>query len=242
MELDETPWLQTSRGGNEEPDDLINVLDPRITRAQREAALAKLRKSADLDRRLPLVPGRSAVALDDPLHPQRFLQGGSSSVSMSPRTYGAGAWDYMHRHYLEEWVDCMMGHDCCWEIHHLPQLRAFQLPGRVLDQAMSSPPTSASRCSTSASTTGSSTRRYLKGYLALTLERMDRREDAVLVLESVMDSAKTDQDQGTFWAPEDRAWLWYNDTIETHAFAAAHLTGARARRCPSRTVWCSGFS
>jgi uncharacterized protein YfaS (alpha-2-macroglobulin family) len=34
-----------------------------------------------------------------------------------------------------------------------------------------------------------------------------------------MDSAKTAEDQGTFWAPEDRAWLWYNDTIETHAFA-----------------------
>src|SRR6266705_6548995 len=38
-----------------------------------------------------------------------------------------------------------------------------------------------------------------------------------------MDSAKTSQDQGTFWAPEDRAWLWYNDTIETHAFALKTL-------------------
>ncbi len=34
-----------------------------------------------------------------------------------------------------------------------------------------------------------------------------------------MDSAKTTRDEGTFWAPEDRAWLWYNDTIESHAFA-----------------------
>ena len=39
-----------------------------------------------------------------------------------------------------------------------------------------------------------------------------------------MDSAKTDRDLGTFWAPEDRAWLWYNDTIETHAFALRALT------------------
>jgi uncharacterized protein YfaS (alpha-2-macroglobulin family) len=60
---------------------------------------------------------------------------------------------------------------------------------------------------------------YLKGYLALTLKRMDRSKDAMLVWESVMDSAQTAEDQGTFWAPEDRAWLWYNDTIETHAFA-----------------------
>jgi uncharacterized protein YfaS (alpha-2-macroglobulin family) len=34
-----------------------------------------------------------------------------------------------------------------------------------------------------------------------------------------MDSARTAEDQGTFWAPEDRGWLWYNDTLETHAFA-----------------------
>jgi uncharacterized protein YfaS (alpha-2-macroglobulin family) len=39
-----------------------------------------------------------------------------------------------------------------------------------------------------------------------------------------MDSAKTTRDEGTFWAPEDRAWLWYNDTIETHAFALRTLT------------------
>jgi uncharacterized protein YfaS (alpha-2-macroglobulin family) len=38
-----------------------------------------------------------------------------------------------------------------------------------------------------------------------------------------MDSAKTTVDGGTSWAPEDRGWLWYNDTIETHAFALRTL-------------------
>jgi uncharacterized protein YfaS (alpha-2-macroglobulin family) len=64
----------------------------------------------------------------------------------------------------------------------------------------------------------------LKGYLALTLERAGRHDDARLVFDSVMDSSKTDQDLGTYWAPEDRGWLWYNDTIETHAFALRTLT------------------
>jgi uncharacterized protein YfaS (alpha-2-macroglobulin family) len=64
---------------------------------------------------------------------------------------------------------------------------------------------------------------YLKGYLALTLQRRGRPADAHLVWDSVMDSAKTDADTGTSWAPEDRAWLWYNDTIETHAFALRTL-------------------
>ena len=64
---------------------------------------------------------------------------------------------------------------------------------------------------------------YLKGYLSLTLKRAGRGEDAELVWASVMDSARTDEDTGTSWAPEDRGWLWYNDTIETHAFALRTL-------------------
>ena len=63
----------------------------------------------------------------------------------------------------------------------------------------------------------------LKGQLSLTLKRMGRPADAKLVWDSVMDSAKTDRDLGTYWAPEDRAWLWYNDTIETQAFALRTL-------------------
>jgi uncharacterized protein YfaS (alpha-2-macroglobulin family) len=68
---------------------------------------------------------------------------------------------------------------------------------------------------------------YLKAYLALTLQRMGRPEDARLVFDSIMDSAKSDPDLGTYWAPEDRAWLWYNDTVETHAFALRAMTELR---------------
>jgi uncharacterized protein YfaS (alpha-2-macroglobulin family) len=64
---------------------------------------------------------------------------------------------------------------------------------------------------------------YLKGMLALTLARSGRPKDASLVWGSVMDSAKTDRDLGTYWAPEDRSWLWYEDTIETQAFALRTL-------------------
>jgi uncharacterized protein YfaS (alpha-2-macroglobulin family) len=58
---------------------------------------------------------------------------------------------------------------------------------------------------------------------------MGRPKDAELVFDSVMDSARTTPEQGTFWAPEDRAWLWYNDTVESHAFALRVLTELRPR-------------
>jgi uncharacterized protein YfaS (alpha-2-macroglobulin family) len=63
----------------------------------------------------------------------------------------------------------------------------------------------------------------LKGLLSMTLKRAGRLKDAQLVFASVMDSAKTAKDQGTFWQAEDRSWLWYNDTIESHAFALRAL-------------------
>jgi hypothetical protein len=56
---------------------------------------------------------------------------------------------------------------------------------------------------------------------------MGRSADARLVFDSVMDSAKTTPEEGTFWQPEERFWLWFNDTVETHAFALRALLELR---------------
>ena len=75
MELVETPWLQTARGGSEEPEDLINVLDPQDHPRPARCGAGQARQEPDVARRLPVVPRRPAVAVDDPLHPARFLEG-----------------------------------------------------------------------------------------------------------------------------------------------------------------------
>ncbi|MEJ2189323.1 MAG: alpha-2-macroglobulin family protein, partial [Acidobacteriota bacterium] len=222
MALVETPWLQTARGGPEEADDLINVLDPRITRAQRDAALAKLKKSQTSLGAFPWWPGGPP----SPYMTLYILYGFSKGLEFgveAPKDVVVRGWDYMHRHYLDVMVDQMMGLDCCWETITFLNYVLSNYPddswtggvftdddrARMLDFSFRhwrehSPLT--------------------KGYLALTLERAGRHDDAVLVFDAVMDSAKTDQDLGTYWAPEDRAWLWYNDTTETHAFALRTLS------------------
>ena len=58
----------------------------------------------------------------------------------------------------------------------------------------------------------------LRACLALTLERAGRHDDARAVIAALLDVARRDPDLGVFWAPEDRAWLWTNDTVEGHAF------------------------
>jgi uncharacterized protein YfaS (alpha-2-macroglobulin family) len=222
MELVETPWLQTARGGSEEMDDLVNVLDPKITRAQRDAALAELKKSQTSLGGFPWWPGGPP----SPWMTLYILHGFSKGLEFgvdAPKDVVVRAWSYMHRHYIEEMVEWMMALDCCWETITFLNYVLSNYPDdswtggvftdderqRMLDFSFRhwrqhSPLT--------------------KGYLALTLERAGRHDDAVLVFDAVMDSAKTDQDLGTYWAPEDRAWLWYNDTTETHAFALRTLT------------------
>ena len=223
MVLEETPWLQTARGGREIPGaELINVLDPAIAEAQRDVSLAKLREAQTSLGGFPWWPGGPP----SPYMTLYLLQGFSRALEFDvavPKDMVVRAWSYMHRHYLDKLVRDMTRDDCCWELV------------TYLNFVLSSYPDVAW---TGNVFSGDDRRQLLdfsflhwkqhsprlKGYLALTLKRAGRDADAQLVFDSVMDSAKTTRDEGTFWAPEDRAWLWYNDTIETHAFALRTLT------------------
>jgi uncharacterized protein YfaS (alpha-2-macroglobulin family) len=150
-----------------------------------------------------------------------ILYGFSKSLEFGvdvPRDMVQPAWGYMHRHYLDEVVKEMMAHDCCWEFVTFINYVLSNYPDSSWYKGSFTPEERKIMLDFSFKHWKSHSP-YLKGYLALTLKRMGRAKDAILVWESVMDSAKTAEDQGTFWAPEDRAWLWYNDTIESHAFA-----------------------
>jgi uncharacterized protein YfaS (alpha-2-macroglobulin family) len=217
MALEETPWLQMAQGGKEEPSDLMNVLDSRIATAQREASLAKLRKAQTSSGGFPWFPGGPP----SPYMTLYILYGFSKALEFGvevPREIVKPAWDYTHRHYLDEIVKDMVSRDCCWEFVTFINYVLSNYPDSSWYENSFTPAERKTMLDFSFKHWRSHSP-YLKGLLALTLKRMDRPRDAMLVWESVMDSAKTAEDQGTFWAPEDRAWLWYNDTIETHAFA-----------------------
>ncbi len=217
MALEETPWLREAAGGDLGKDDLINVLDPVITKAQREESLTKLQKAQTSSGGFPWFPGGPP----SPYMTTYLLFGFSKALEFGvdvPKDMVQKAWQYLHRYYVEDIVKQMRERNSNWELV------------TFVNYVLSSYPDVSW---TSSSFTDDERKAmldfsfkhwkehgpYLKGLLALTLKRMGRAKDATLVWESVMDSAKTAEDQGTFWAPEERAWLWYNDTIETHAFA-----------------------
>lgn len=221
MALEETPWVRQARGGDVPDADLLNVLDPRIALAQREASLAKLRKAQTSSGGFPWFPGGPP----SPYMTLYIVHGFSKALEFGvqiPRDVLVRAWAYLHRHYLDEIVRTMRRDDCCWEFVTLINYVLSNYPDDswtdgVFTQAERDEMLAHSFRHWKAHSP------YLKGLLALALHRAKRAKDAKLVWDSVMDSAKTAQDQGTFWAPEDRGWLWYNDTIETHAFALRTL-------------------
>ncbi len=220
MALEETPWLETAKGGRDTGLPLSRVLDPRVAKAEKETALAKLRKAQTESGGFPWWPGGPPSSYMTVY----ILRGFANALEFGaevPKDMVQKAWAFAGKDVRRDLEECMhLGHFCPmvtfvnYTLSSYPDESwykpAFDDAYRrsLLDYSFSRwklhPP-------------------YLKGQLALTLKRMGRPADAKRVWDSVMDSAKTERDLGTYWAPEDRSWLWYNDTIETHAFALRTL-------------------
>ena len=221
MSLEETPWLITAKGGQDAGYGVEKVLDPRVARAQREASLAKLLKAQTSLGAFPWWPGGPP----SPYMTLYIVHGFSKALEFGvevPKEPIVRAFDYLHRHYLDEIVERLMAHDTGWEFVTFLNYTLSNFPdsswtgGVFTDEERKKMLEFSFRHWKEHSP-------YLKGYLSLTLKRAGRPKDAELVWASVMDSAKTTVDEGSSWAPEDRGWLWYNDTIETHAFALRTL-------------------
>jgi hypothetical protein len=222
MALEETPWLREARGGDGTDQALLRVLDPDVARAQQADALGKLRQAQLPSGAFPWFPG----GRPSPFMTLYLLDGFARAASFGvdvPKEMVQRGWKYLAGEIERDWWRQAIAHDCCWELLTYANYVASSYPdpswmGDVL-------PVSKRR-----EILDFSFKHWrdhspmLKLELASTLHRMDRDADARKVLAAVMDSARTDRDLGTYWAPEDRAWLWYNDTIETQAWALRTLT------------------
>jgi hypothetical protein len=114
MAMEETPWLQMAKGGSIKEDDLIDVLDSRIADAERETALAKLRKMQTASGGFSWFPGGAP----SPYMTLYLLHGFSKALEFDiqvPKDMVLPAWNYMHRHYLDDIVKDMQAHDSGWE-------------------------------------------------------------------------------------------------------------------------------
>ncbi|PYQ64936.1 MAG: hypothetical protein DMF53_06495 [Acidobacteria bacterium] len=222
LALEETPFLEAAQGGRKEG--LLKVLDPRIARAQRDDSLAKLARTQLPSGAFPWWPGGPA----SPYMTAYVLQGLARAAEFgaeAPRDVVRKGWSYLAANYREE-HGARPVESCCLAVPVLLNYAATAYPdpswmGDALSEAERREILDRSfRHWTELSP-------YLRSLLALTLKRMGRPDDARLVFDSVLDRARTTPDEGTFWPPEARSWLWYNDAVESHAFALRALMELR---------------
>ncbi|MBM3266050.1 MAG: hypothetical protein FJZ01_00240 [Candidatus Sericytochromatia bacterium] len=220
LTLEESPWLRIARGGSGQDKGLAKILDPRIARATRDTSLAKLRQAQLPSGAFPWWAGGPP----SPYITLYLMHGFAKAVEFQvdvPKDVVQRGWNYLADEVRRD-MQWAFAHDCCWEFLTFVNYVASSYP----DQSWTGDALTAKERKQILDFSFRHWKRhspYLKGYLALTLKRMGRPADAKLVWDGVMDSAKTTRDEGTSWAPEDRAWLWYNDTIETHAYALRTL-------------------
>jgi uncharacterized protein YfaS (alpha-2-macroglobulin family) len=221
MSLEETPWLNEAKGGANPVDNLVNILDSRIADQSRKLALQKLEKWQTTLGGFPWFPGGPP----SPYITLYVVYGLSKAMEFGvegPKAITEKAWAYLHKHYLDEIVHKCMSHNGCWETITFLNYILSNYPNNNWGTSIFTAAERKAMLDFSFKNWKLHSP-YLKGYLALTLQRANRTRDAKLVWDSVMDSAKYSADEGTHWAREDRSWLWYNDTIETHAFALRTL-------------------
>lgn len=218
LSLEESPWLRLSQGGTTgEDEELLSILHPDISQNTRIKFLSLLKEAQTSSGGFPWFSGGPP----SPWITLHVLYGFSKALEFKvdvPKEVTVKAWSYLHERYIQEIVRDLMAHDTGWEIVTFLNFVLSQYP----DSSWSGGVFSESERQAMLDFSFKHWKKhspYLKAYLTLTLKRDKREKDAKLVWDSVMDSAITSEEEGTHWAQEDRSWLWYNDTIETHALA-----------------------
>ena len=214
MRLEETPWLMESRGGDT-PYEFFNVLSPEIAWDQQITSLKLLQKAQKPSGAFPWWNGGPDSAYIT-LYVTYTMAKSAEMGAEIPRVLVPKALNYLYRStkrandtkidlsrfsieyivFLNYVISCLPDESYLGNTFSSAD-RADMLETSFAEWKNISP--------------------YCKAMLALTLHRSSRQSDGLMILNSILDSARTEPDQGTFWAPEDRSWIWYNDTIESHS-------------------------
>jgi uncharacterized protein YfaS (alpha-2-macroglobulin family) len=225
MLLEETPWLNESMGGQKNENEvLINLLKKETAESIRSVTIAKLKKYQTASGGFPWFPGGEPSAYMTLYLLNGFAKAEEFDIPL-PQDVISKAWSFVGANRENLGIKP--------EKTNLEYLTFFLFTASSFkDQKIVSKAFSDKDRTTLLNYSfkhWKSQSPYSKLMLSLTLHRANKLQEAKLVLDSILDSAITDEATGTHWAPEDRSWLWYNDTIETHAFALRAMTEMRPK-------------
>lgn len=220
MALEETPWLLEAKGGYEE-NPIIPILNPDVSYMLEKVSLKKLLDTQDSSGGFPWWAGGKPSPYITLYIVYTFSKAAEFGVDI-PLENIKRALNYLKNEGLNNDIDWCIAHNTGWEFitflnYTLSNYNNPDIYKPTFSEGYRN------KLADFSFKHWKEHSPYLKLQLALTLKRMKREKDAMLVHESVFDSAITRKDEGTFWMIEDKTWLWYNDTVETQAFALKEL-------------------
>ena len=231
LALEESPWVQESRGGDSARRDarLLRVLDPSVARANRDSALTKLGRAQLGSGGFPWFAGGPASPQMTLYLVQGFARAAEFQVPFE-RGLAVRAWTYLAQHYRDEYAKHLGdGKADAYFLTSLNYANSSFLDEKSEGGGLRKEDQQAILDYTFAR--WQKLPRSLRAQLALTLKRLGRADDARLILASILDATKADPELGTFFAPEEQSWLWYSDTIESHCVHPAHADRDRPPQC-----------
>jgi len=210
MALMETPWEEISRG-RKSGWPLIDMFDPSVVKAELDDALAKLKSSQNPDGGYPWFPGGRS----DPYMTLLVLAGFAEAQRYgveAPMAAVRRALGYVNneipKHLKPEPGEVSLILYAAYVATSYPKSLPEAAPGYRFAKVWAD---YADKHADALTPMG-------KAMAAYAYWRLGEKAKGDLYLERAMDGARADPVAGVYWAPENISWLWYNDTVEKHAF------------------------
>jgi len=221
MSLMETPWEEQSKG-RKAYWPVIDMLDPKVVEGEKADALGKLKAYQNADGSFPWFPGGRPN-----LYMTLYALEGLAEASR----YGVDVPQDMAQKALAYVLAEIPAH----MKPEADQTSLILYAAYVVTSFPASWPESrtaltyAKEWADYADTHAAAMTAFGKAYAAYVYLRLGEKAKAESYLARAMDGARSDDIAGVYWAPEKLSWLWYNDTVEKHAFILRTLLAVRPK-------------
>ena len=230
-QLMETPWLSASQG-HYEGGGVVDLLDPAVVERERADAEAKLLAYQNDDGSYSWFPGGRG----DPYMTLLVLAGWAEAqrygVAVPIQAVGRALTFVereLPRHLKADQGELSLTLFGAYVITSFPASLSPAGGGYALPKAWVA----------FADKHGDALTPLGRAYAALVYRKLGDEAKSADYLARATDGARKDPITGVYWAPEKLSWLWYNDSVETHAFLLRTLLTLRPKdpRIPGMVQW-----
>jgi uncharacterized protein YfaS (alpha-2-macroglobulin family) len=219
MSLMESPWERQSKG-RESAWPVTDMLDPKVVAEEKEGSLSKLRSYQHPDGSFPWFPGGRPNLHMTLYVLEGLAEAGRYGVEI-PQDMARKALSYalaeIPAHMKPEEGETSLILYAAYVVTSFPADWSESATAREYAKAWVDYADKHSNAMTA----------FGKAYAAYVYLRLGEKAKAESYLARAMDGARSDDIAGVYWTPEKISWLWYNDTVEKHAFMLRTLLAVR---------------